>query len=159
MNNIQWKTITFNQLSTIELYRLIQLRVAVFVVEQTCFYQELDDKDHDKETQHVLGYRDQELVAYARLLAPDVSYPDQVSIGRVIVSTSARGIKLGDRLMEQCLTQCAKHWPGRAIKISAQQHLQRYYNRHGFVTASEMYLEDDIPHVAMCAKGSSVTTP
>ncbi len=150
MHNIQWQSLTFSQLSTTQLYQLLQLRVEVFVVEQTCYYQDLDGKDTHAETQHVMGVRDGELIAYARILAPDVSYPSQVSIGRVIVAKSARGIKLGDGLIEQCLVCCQNNWPSIGIKISAQQHLQSYYQKHGFVTVSAMYLEDDIPHVAMC---------
>lgn len=151
MQDIQWQTLTFSQLSTAQLYQMLQLRIEVFVVEQTCYYQDLDGKDTQAETQHVMGFRDGQLIAYARILAPDVSYPGKASIGRVIVAESARGINLGDRLIEQCLACCRHNWPNIDIKISAQQHLQSYYQKHGFVTVSEMYLEDDIPHVAMCA--------
>jgi len=150
MNYIEWKTLNFSQLSTRQLYQMLQLRIAVFVVEQSCFYQDLDGKDHNDDTIHVLGYRGDNLVAYARLLAPDVSYPNMSSIGRVIVSEAGRGQGLGDQLIEQCLIKGEHDWPDRDIKISAQQHLQSYYQKHGFITVSEMYLEDDIPHVAMC---------
>ena len=140
---------TFQQLTTIELYRLLQLRVEVFVVEQSCYYQELDGKDCEERTRHLLGYREQELVAYARLLAPGVSYPEFASIGRVIVAPQARGSRLGNQLMERAIAVCETCWPQQPIKISAQQHLQSFYQRHQFKTVSEPYLEDDIPHVAM----------
>lgn len=147
--NIVWKLVTFEQLTTTELYLLLQLRVEVFVVEQSCFYQDLDGKDREAQTLHLLAYLGSELVAYARLLAPGVSYVDFASIGRVIVAPQARGHQLGNRLMARAVAACEKYWPQRAIKISAQQHLQSFYRRHQFNTVSEPYLEDDIPHVAM----------
>lgn len=152
MNAIDWQVSTFSQLSTAQLYQMLQLRIEVFVVEQTCYYQDLDGKDNHPQTLHVIGYRDGDIVAYARVLAPDISYPDKTSIGRVIVSESARGLKLGDCLIEHCVKHCLAQWPNHDIKISAQQHLQGYYQKHGFETVSSMYLEDDIPHVAMCRR-------
>jgi len=151
MQDIQWQVLTFEQLSTAQLYQLLQLRIEVFVVEQTCFYQDLDGKDKQEGTGHVMGYCDGELVAYSRVLAPGVSYAGKASIGRVIVLESARGLKLGDRLIERSLQYCLSNWPDVDIQISAQEHLQGYYQKHGFVTVSKMYFEDDIPHVAMCA--------
>jgi len=150
MNEIQWHALGFSQLSTAQLYQIIQLRIEVFVVEQTCYYQDLDGKDTLPTTLHLVAMRGDELVAYARILAPGVSYPDFSSIGRVIVSQSARGIKLGDQLMTRAITLTEQCWSNHEVKISAQQHLQGYYQKHGFYTISPMYLEDDIPHVAMC---------
>lgn len=150
MNEINWHAQRFDQLTTKQLYQIMQLRVEVFVVEQTCYYQDLDGNDLLDDTMHVMAYRDGNIIAYARVLAPNVSYPDLASIGRVIIAKEARGIKLGDELIRQSLIQCDKYWPGIGIKISAQQHLQSYYGKHGFETVSSMYLEDDIPHVAMC---------
>ena len=146
---ISWQLATFEQLTTKELYQMLQLRIEIFVVEQTCYYQDLDGKDHHRETQHLMGYRNNELVAYARLLAPGVSYDGLVSIGRVIVAPQGRGMKLGAELMIQAIAGCEKYWPDHNIKLSAQQHLQEFYQRQQFKTVSEMYLEDDIPHVAM----------
>lgn len=145
---ITWQCLTFDQLSTFQLYQLLQLRVNVFVVEQTCPYPELDNKDHAPGACHLLGYQGEQLVACARLLPPGVSY-DNASIGRVATLQSARGNGLGHDLLSQALTHCQQLWPQQAIEISAQAHLQAFYRQHGFARTTEVYLEDDIEHVGM----------
>ncbi|MCX2760147.1 GNAT family N-acetyltransferase [Vibrio sp. Sgm 22] len=145
---ITWHSIPFSELSTHQLYQLLKLRVDVFVVEQTCPYPELDGKDTLAGVEHLLGYSDEELVACARLLPPGTSY-DHTSIGRVATKQSARGDGLGHQLLKEALTRCEDLWPSTTIDIGAQQHLENFYVSHGFKTISEMYLEDDIPHVDM----------
>jgi len=128
----------------------------VFVVEQTCYYPDLDSNknqlDRDKETLHVLGYQDDTLVAYLRILAQGQSYDDYISIGRVAIAEQARGSGLGHELMTEALNLCQQYFPKQDIKISAQEHLLSYYQNHGFEQVSKMYLEDDIPHIAMVKK-------
>lgn len=145
---IDWQLTTFNQLTTSQLYQLLKLRVDVFVVEQTCPYPELDDKDHHEGVHHLMGYFDGKLIACARLLPAGVSYPS-VSIGRVATLQSQRGEGLGHQLLDEALKQCEALWPKVSIEIGAQEHLASFYGRHGFVQTSEMYLEDDIPHIDM----------
>ena len=145
---ITWHSIPFSELSTQQLYQLLRLRVDVFVVEQTCPYPELDGKDTIAGVEHLLGYANEELVACARLLPPGTSY-DNTSIGRVATKQSARGDGLGHQLIKEALTRCESLWPNKTIDIGAQQHLENFYASHGFETISEMYLEDDIPHVDM----------
>ncbi|MDH5889506.1 GNAT family N-acetyltransferase [Vibrio splendidus] len=145
---ITWHSIPFSELSTQQLYQLLKLRVDVFVVEQNCPYPELDGKDTLAGVEHLLGYADAELVACARLLPPGTSY-DNTSIGRVATKQSARGDGLGHQLIKEALTRCETLWPSTTIDIGAQQHLENFYANHGFETISEMYLEDDIPHVDM----------
>ena len=146
---MHWHTLSFAELTTVQLYELLQLRVEVFVVEQNCPYPELDGKDCLPETLHLLGVNDQgELQAYARLLAPGVSYAE-VSIGRVLVRDSARGQGIANQLMQQALSECQRVWPAQAIQIGAQQYLAQFYQQFGFQLVSEMYLEDGIPHVDM----------
>ncbi|MGF1815521.1 GNAT family N-acetyltransferase [Vibrio splendidus] len=145
---ITWHSIPFSELSTQQLYQLLKLRVDVFVVEQNCPYPELDGKDTLAGVEHLLGYADAELVACARLLPPGTSY-DNTSIGRVATKQSARGDGLGHQLIKEALTRCEALWPNKTIDIGAQQHLENFYASHGFETISEMYLEDDIPHVDM----------
>lgn len=148
---------TFTQLDSHLLYRILQLRAAVFIVEQTCYYQDIDGLDLHPETRHLLWQQEaqqeeqqaSEIGAYARLLAPGVSYPEQASIGRVITSEAQRGTGLGQDLMRLAVAKCREYWPKADIKISAQAHLQRFYEGHGFKVVSEPYLEDGIPHVAM----------
>ena len=144
-----WQLFSFNQLSNFQLYQLIKLRIDVFVVEQNCPYPELDDKDHASGAYHLLGYEGDELVACARLLAKDISYPDQASIGRVAIKDSARGAGLGHELLQNALKHIESSWGRISIKISAQEHLSHYYNKHGFVQCTNMYLEDGIPHIGM----------
>jgi len=144
---INWQTLSFENLKTTELFELLMLRQAVFVVEQQCPYPDIDELD--LVAMHLCGRNaDGELIAYARLLKPGLSY-QQASIGRVVVSPTARGLKLGQALMQAALLEMEKLYPDQAIKIGAQQHLEKFYNELGFKTISAMYLEDDIPHIHM----------
>lgn len=145
---IEWKLKRFEQLTNIELYQLLKLRVDVFVVEQNCPYPELDNKDQKPEVRHLLGYDGKTLVAGARLLPKGTTF-EQVSIGRVATLHSRRGEGLGHLLINTAIKECQQLWPNEEIRIGAQFHLQEYYARHGFITCSEEYLEDDIPHINM----------
>lgn len=146
---IIWENKTFSQLNTNELYDLLKLRIDIFVVEQTCFYPDLDDHDRHPQTQHVFCYQNGIMTAYLRILPKGLTYPDYISIGRVVIAPCARGRGLGHELMRVGLAQCLTCFPNDTVKISAQEHLEKYYNQHGFERVSEMYLEDDIPHIGM----------
>lgn len=150
---LNWNIKLFNQLTTDELYDLLKLRIDVFVVEQECFYPDLDEIDRDKDTLHVFAYKSNgerdEMVAYCRVLAPDIAYKGESAIGRVIVSESVRGQKVGYDLMNHAIEQVKTLWPNNKCHISAQQHLANFYQNLGFKQITEMYLEDDIPHIGM----------
>jgi len=146
---MQWQVLTFSELDTQTLYTLLQLRVDVFVVEQNCPYPELDDKDLHPETRHILLKKGDKVIAYSRILAPNVSFVGFPGIGRVCVSQTARRLGLGKILVEKTLAETAALWPHTDIHISAQCYLQRFYQELGFNAASEPYLEDDIPHLKM----------
>ncbi|MGL6558950.1 GNAT family N-acetyltransferase [Aeromonas dhakensis] len=146
---MNWILKPWCELTTDELYDLLALRVEVFVVEQTCPFQDLDGLDRRDGVLHLLGWQDGALVAYARLMAPGVAKSEQVVIGRVVTAPEARGDGLGHRLMQQALQECAQLWPGVSIYLGAQAHLQGFYGRHGFTAVGEPYLEDDIPHIGM----------
>ncbi len=152
-SNINWLTKNFNELSLDQLYDMLKLRVDIFVVEQNCPYPDLDsvqgEGDRHSKTLHLLGYQHGQLVAYLRILAQGQGYADFVSIGRVTVASKARGNRLGHELMTQALTICQQIFPKQDIKISAQEHLTGYYQKHGFNAVSTIYLEDNIPHIAM----------
>lgn len=148
-NGLNWKNKTFSQLNTNELYDLLKLRIDIFVVEQTCFYPDLDDHDRHPLTQHLFCYQNGVMTAYLRILPKGLTYPDYISIGRVVIAPCARGSGLGHELMRVGLAQCLTCFPNDTVKISAQEHLEKYYNQHGFERVSEMYLEDDIPHIGM----------
>lgn len=143
---IQFKIKRFNELSIGELYNLLQLRSEVFVVEQNCVYQDVDGKD--EKAIHVLGYFNDELVAYSRLFDKGY-YFDEASIGRVVVSKKYRDKKFGYDLMRVSIEAIKDNFNATTIEISAQEYLQKFYESHGFVKISEMYLEDDIPHIRM----------
>lgn len=151
---IQWNDLHHSQLTAAQLYTLLRLRSEVFVVEQACIYQDIDGDDLTGENRHILGWRGGELVAYARILKSD-SDIEPVVIGRVIVSPSARGEKLGYSLMEQALASCRQHWPQRAIYLGAQAHLQHFYAHFGFVPVTEVYDEDGIAHIGMAREAKS----
>lgn len=144
--SIQWKIKSFDNLTVNELYDLLQLRSAIFVVEQNCVYQDIDSKD--KLALHLLGEFDGKIVAYARLFKAGISF-DFASIGRVVVDADYRNKKWGNNLMREAIAGIEKHFGESQITIGAQLYLQRFYESHGFVKTSEMYLEDDIPHIEM----------
>lgn len=146
--NIIWQDLHHSELSAAQLYQFLALRNAVFIVEQNCPYQDVDGADLAGENRHLSGFCNGELLAYARLLAPE-GRVKPVRIGRVIVAGSARGLSLGNRLMEQAVMRCEYHWPQHGISLSAQAHLQEFYGRFGFKAVGDVYLEDDIPHVEM----------
>ncbi|WP_157037951.1 GNAT family N-acetyltransferase [Photobacterium aquae] len=145
---IQWQCLPFNQLTTDQLYELLKIRVDVFVVEQNCPYPELDEHDRTLGTHHLLGYLNNQLVAYLRLLPPGATYPN-VSIGRVLTTMPARGTGIGHDLIREGLSCAEQLWPDNTIEIGAQSHLQKYYAGYGFIPTSEEYLEDGIPHIDM----------
>jgi ElaA protein len=149
-----WRCARFEALSPREIHDLYRLRAAVFVVEQACAFQDLDGAD--LESWHLLGYQSAgALLAYARLVPPGVKY-DEPSIGRIITAQSVRGTGLGRALVREALARAGQLWPGRAIRIGAQQRLERFYQEFGFVTASAPYDEDGIPHVEMLRPGARV---
>lgn len=136
-----------------QLYDLLAVRSHVFVVEQQCVYHDLDSHDHHPQTQHILGYLDKQLVAYARILPAGLTYP-QVSIGRVATISSERGKGYGNDLINIALKQIEQCWPCTTITIGAQYYLQEFYQRHGFNAISEQYLDDGIAHIDMQKIGS-----
>ena len=140
------KTKHFNELNIYELYYLLQLRSEVFVVEQNCVYQDMDDKD--QKALHVLGFKRDKVVAYTRIFGPG-DYFKEASIGRVVVSKKERQYKYGYKIMEASIEAINEYFNQSTIKISAQVYLKQFYNNLGFKVVGEEYLEDDIPHIAM----------
>jgi ElaA protein len=144
---ITFTTKTFNELSNIELYQLLQLRAEVFVVEQTCPYLDMDDKDY--KSFHVLGYDNGKLVACTRLVPVGISYEIEPSIGRVVTHSSVRSLGYGKLLMEYSINETKKRFNSSVIVIGAQLYLNKFYQNLGFVPEGDMYLEDNIPHITM----------
>ena len=136
----------FKELSLLDLYKSLSLRNQVFIVEQNCVYQDIDG--YDEEAMHVMLYENDDLVAYARIFDKGIKY-ETASIGRVVVSPEKRNLNLGHVLVNAAIQAIHENFETEEITISAQEHLQKFYAAHGFVTTSDMYLEDDIPHVQM----------
>ena len=146
---MDWFKLNFNGLNVLQLYQIMALRSEVFIVEQNCVYQDADEKDINGF--HVFGVSKNEVLAYSRILPPGVSY-EQPSIGRVVTSGKIRGNGFGKILMQHSINFCHELFPQMDIVISAQQYLERFYIDLGFVKISEMYLEDNIPHIKMKLK-------
>lgn len=136
----------FEELTVEELYSLLQLRSEIFVVEQNCVYQDLDGKD--QKALHVLGFKNNKVVAYTRIFKPG-DYFEYASIGRVIVAKNERQHGYGYDIMKASISAVKSHFNETSIKLSAQCYLKKFYNNLGFIEVGEEYLEDDIPHIAM----------
>jgi ElaA protein len=145
-----WQWSRFSELTTADLYAVVRLREAVFIVEQNCPYPDADGRDPN--AWHLLGWlqRSQEraLVAYARIFEPGVRY-DQGSIGRVVTAGEVRGTGVGKALMAEALRRLQSLAPGQPVKIAAQRRLEDFYLGFGFRTVSDPYEEDGITHVDM----------
>ena len=138
----------FDQLTNSELYALLQLRSEVFVVEQDCVYQDIDDAD--LKAIHLLGTVDSELVACTRIIAPNIKYENHASIGRIVTAQSVRRLGYGKQIVQKSIDKiCQLYGENTPIKISAQVYLNRFYNSLGFESQGQQYLEDGIPHVEM----------
>ena len=136
----------FNDLSTIELYEILQLRSKVFVVEQDCVYQDIDG--NDQKALHIIGTIENKIIAYTRCFRPG-DYFKEASIGRVVVKESQRKFKRGNQIMNSSIKAINNHYKTKIIKISAQCYLNKFYTNLQFKPIGEKYLEDGIPHVAM----------
>ncbi|RTY88317.1 GNAT family N-acetyltransferase [Flavobacterium sp. RSP15] len=143
---LKWSIKSFKDLSVDELYDLLRLRSEIFVVEQNCVYLDLDGKD--KVALHLIGEFEGKIVAHSRLFKPGISF-DNASIGRVTVDSNYRDKKWGHDLMRESIAGIAHHFGESHITIGAQLYLKKFYESHGFEQTSEMYLEDDIPHIEM----------
>lgn len=143
---IQWLLKKFEELTPYQLYVILQLRNEVFVVEQNCVFQDADNKDQN--SYHLMGFTDNKLIAYTRLVPPGEIY-DYPSIGRVVTSSSVRRSGVGKELMQQSIDAVYKLFGVLPIKIGAQLYLKKFYGSFGFEQASEAYLEDGIEHIYM----------
>ncbi len=139
----------FTELTTMELYKILRARAEIFVVEQDCPYQDLDNKDLN--AWHVWYEDENGVAAYCRVLDKGVSYEGEGSIGRVI--TVKRGTGLGYKVMMEGIRVAKEKFSQTSLRISAQQYAQGFYEKCGFVRVSEPYLEDNIPHVEMMRDG------
>lgn len=141
-------TLHFHQLTSLELYEILQLRQVVFVVEQECPYLDADGKDLQS-LHMMLKNEEDKIICYVRILPKDISYPEFASIGRVVCRQSARGCGHGRFIMTMAIAQIRELYPGTPIKIGAQVYLKKFYESLGFIDIGEPYIEDSIPHIIM----------
>lgn len=149
MEKIKWEVSPFDGLDVYSLYQILRLRSEVFIMEQNAPYQDLDEKDY--KAVHLLGYIDDELVAYSRIFKAG-DYFEEASIGRVIISAVHRKKGYGHILMDKSISLLDILLHERNITISAQAHLKQFYENHGFEQVGEEYIEDTIPHIQMKKK-------
>jgi ElaA protein len=137
----------FRELSTEEIYNILKLRSEVFVVEQNCVYQDIDEKD--KKATHLFIEKNNDIIAYTRIFKKGDYYEENPSIGRVVVSKKERGKNLGKEIMLNSIEFIKKELEGRKIELSAQKYLDKFYKDLDFYSEGEDYLEDGIPHQRM----------
>ncbi len=137
---------TFPEISTEELYKILRLRSEVFVVEQNCVYQDMDNKD--QKAIHLLYKQEEEVIGYTRIFKPG-DYYENPSIGRVVISKTERGKDLGKKIMFESINYIKENLGAKKIELSAQKYLDKFYRDLGFYTSGEEYLEDGIPHQRM----------
>ena len=149
-NEVEWQWSRFNELSVDDLYAIVRLREAVFIIEQNCPYPDADGRD--PKAWHLLGWRSQDggrrLVAYARVFEPGVRYTE-ASVGRIVTAPEVRGTGLGKTLMAEALRRIEELMPGQVVKIAAQRRLENFYVGFGFRPVSAPYEEDGILHIDM----------
>ena len=146
---MNWHLKRFDELTGSEVYKIIKLRVDVFVVEQDCPYSDLDGNDEHPEVLHLFATDNDDLVCYLRILPPDLAYPDMPALGRIVSSSKFRGIGAGHQLMQHAIKVLDERYPNHTSHMSAQAHLQGFYGKHGYSAVGEGYLEDNIPHIGM----------
>jgi ElaA protein len=150
---LEWLTKAFDRLTVNELYDVMQLRLAVFVVEQQCWYQDADGLD--QRCFHLMGkVPSGQLACYLRIVPPGHKYAEP-SIGRVVVGKNFRGNGIGRSLMTRGIEITSEKYPAAGIRLAAQKYLERFYASLGFAIAGDDYLEDGIPHVEMYRQKSS----
>lgn len=143
---VQWLCKHFDNLTLRELYAILQLRSEVFVVEQRCPFQDIDNRDYF--SHHLMGWENGLLAAYSRLL-PGATAFQEVSVGRVVTSPAMRYKGLGKELMLQSISWCFTLFGKQPVRIGAQMYLKHFYESFGFVQDSDVYAEDGIDHIEM----------
>jgi ElaA protein len=143
---INWVLKKFDELTPNELYAILQLRSEVFVVEQKCIFQDMDDKD--QQCFHYMGFKDGYLAAYIRIVPPGIAY-EYASIGRVVNSPKARGAGIGKELIATGIEKTEALFGKVPIKIGAQLYLKKFYESFGFKQTGNIYDEDGIDHIHM----------
>lgn len=144
---MQWHNQTFQELENLQLYRLLQLRSQVFVVEQNCVFLDLDD--NDQQARHLFYGDSRQTAAYARLLRTPDNPIAPAAIGRIVVTPEHRGRGLAAEALRRGTDYIFQEWQCGSIYLQAQSYLLPFYQSFGYETVSDEYLEDGIPHIGM----------
>ena len=139
----------YHDLGPDRLYEILKLRSEVFVVEQKCAYQDLDNKD--EKALHLVGEENNKIIAYTRIFKKGDFFKNS-SIGRVLVKKEYRNKDYGRKIMKSSIDRLKKDPKEEKIELSAQKYLLKFYSELGFEKEGEEYLEDNIPHVKMILK-------
>ncbi len=153
MTNPKFKCVLkhFNDLTPMELHKIITARNEVFVVEQNCIYQDCDKKDYY--SHHLYFEHESEIAAYVRIIPKGISYEEAASIGRVLTTMKYRGTGAGKEIMKMAIKYIEDEYKEKKIRISAQKYAEGFYNSVGFFCIGDEYLEDDIVHIPMLYDG------
>jgi ElaA protein len=143
---IEWIYKAFDSLTPGELYKILRLRSEVFVVEQNCVFLDADNKD--QQCYHLMGWQNDDLVAYVRLVPAGLSYKE-AAIGRVVSSPAYRSKGIGKDLMQKAIETLYDIWGRQTIRIGAQLYLTSFYEKQGFIADGDIYMEDGIEHIEM----------
>lgn len=146
---MQFNWYKFSELTVDQLYDVLALRSTVFVVEQNCVY--LDPDGKDREALHLLGTHEDKVLAYARLFLPN-NMRNEIIFGRIVTSSLGRGKGYGKLLMQEIMDYCKKHHAKTDVKCSAQLYLKQFYESFGLKAYTDVYQEDDMPHIGMILK-------
>lgn len=151
--SLQWQWREFEQLTNQQLYDLLKVRQDVFVIEQECFYPDMDGLDQD--CLHLLGYDGEQLVGYLRLIPAEIHQSGNVALGRIITLIEKRSAGIGSVMVKLAMEYCRENYPAKHIQLSAQYHLVAFYEKFGFSCISEPYDEDGIMHIDMLYQQNS----
>ncbi|MEX0610323.1 MAG: GNAT family N-acetyltransferase [Balneolaceae bacterium] len=133
----------FHNLKPKQVEDIFKLRQQVFIIEQNCIYPDIDGADSS--AKHLLMYENDILAAYLRVFLPGSKYPDQASLGRIVLNPLFRGTGLGPELIRKSIELCN----GASIRIEAQAKLKNYYHQYGFKEEGDVYVVDGIDHLQM----------
>ncbi len=139
----------FSKLSSTHIYDVLRLRQQVFVIEQNCIYDDIDNSD--QKALHLLLYDKNELAGYLRIFEPGVKFKD-TTIGRIVVSKKFRGRDIGKKIINHGIELAFQQFPSSSIRIEAQNALSNYYSKYGFISEGEVYVVDGIDHIQMVLK-------
>jgi len=147
---IQIEVKALEEINARDLYTILRLRSEIFVVEQDCVYEDIDGKD--AKALHVIGRKEGEIIAYARIFRSGDYFKEEAGIGRVAVRRTQRKYGYGKDIMKTSIAAIETYFNESVIRVSAQLYLERFYHSLGFEQVAEGYLEDGIPHIGMVLK-------